>query len=420
MSQPKLHRAHRRHNEKGSALLLTTVSMVTLIGFMGLGIDVGSVYRHRRVMRTAADAGALAGASEIYRAKTSLISSSALAATATNQFTNGTNGVTVNVHHPPITGFYTGDSRFVEVVIEQPSPTYFMQIFGWDTVPVPARAVAGVGANGRNCVYVLDPSMPGSFQGNSTALMDANCGIIVNSNNPNAMSMSGSADVVATSVNITGNYQISGGASITPTPNVGVPPEPDPLAYLVPPTYGACTQTNFHVVSGSTTVGPGVYCKGIKINSGAQVTLTPGLYVIVGGGIDVESSGVLEGNDVTFFLTEGTGNPFGTVSFQSDSQVRLRAPTSGPWAGILFYQDPNAGNPNTSHIMESSSNSYFEGALYFPTHQLKIQSSVTLDAHYTLVVARALSMQSGANFTVRSDYSSLAGGSPIKRISLVE
>ena len=43
-----------------------------------------------------------------------------------------------------------------------------------------------------------------------------------------------------------------------------------------------------------------------------------------------------------------------------------------------------------------------------------------LDAEYTLVVCRALSMESGSDVMIKSDYSGLSGGSPIKRISLVE
>jgi hypothetical protein len=328
--------------------------------------------------------------------------------------------VAVTVNHPPASGFYSGDTRFVEVLITQPSPTYFMRVFGFNSVQVPARAVAGVGANGRNCVYVLDPSAPGAYQGNSSAILNADCGMIVNSNNPNAMTVSSSSIVEASSVSVTGSYQINSSGSIAPTPQTGVPPEPDPLAYLQPPPIGGCTTNNFLVASGTHTLPAGVHCRGLKVVNDARVRLLPGMHVIQGGGINLESNAWLEGDGVTIYLTEGAGMPYGTLSFQSSSQVRLTAPTTGPYAGILFYQDPNAGTGSDTHHLESSTNSYFEGALYFPTQRLALQSSTTLDASYTIIVAREIQMDSSANFRVRSDYSGLPGGSPIKRLSLVE
>jgi Flp pilus assembly protein TadG len=418
MDMRDVNRQSSFRGQRGSIMLLTTLAITVLMGIVGLAIDGGALYHHRRIMQTAADAGALAGGSEIKRGQTSRVQASALAATATNRFTNGSSGVSVTVNHPPSSGFYAGNAQFVEVLITQPSPTYFMRVFGWNTVPVPARAVAGVGANGRNCVYVLEPSQPSALQAASNASMDADCGIIVNSNHHNAMTASSSATVEATSVSIAGGYQLNGG-SITPTPDVGVPPEPDPLAYLQPPSYGGCTVNNFHENGGTHTLSPGVYCRGITAN-GAHLTLLPGLYVIQGGGIDLQATAVLEGDGVTIYLTEGAGMPFGPLSFQSDSQVRLTAPTTGPYAGILFYQDPNAGNSNTTHHMESSTNSYYEGALYFPTHQIQLHSNSTVDADYTLIVANMVSFTSSASFDIRSDYSGLPGGSPIKRLSLVE
>jgi hypothetical protein len=158
----------------------------------------------------------------------------------------------------------------------------------------------------------------------------------------------------------------------------------------------------------------------MKLVSGAHVYLNPGMYVIKGGGIDMQSGAILEGTDVTFFITEGAGFPYGVISMQSGTRMVVKAPTTGPYAGILFYQDPTAGTELKSHHFESDSAGSLEGALYFPTQQVSLQSSAALDAEYTLVVARTVSMQSGSDIQIKSDYSALSGGSPIKRISLVE
>jgi hypothetical protein len=416
-SRNKEVRAAKR-SESGQTLILTAAMLPLLIGVTGLAVDVGMLYHHKRRMQTAVDAAAMAGGGEMMRNRFSQIVSSGRAGSTTNGFTHG-GSTTVNVYHPPITGFYVGNVRFVEAQITQPSPTYFMQIFGWDEVNIVARAVAGAGANGEYCFYVLDPSMDDAFHAGSNADLNANCGVMVNSNSSRAMRTSSNSSVTASHVSVTGNYRMDGGL-ITPTPDIDVPAAPDPLAYLQPPSVGACDHTNFHVNSGTVTASPGVYCKGIKVNAGARVILDPGMYVLLGGGLELQSGAKLEGNGVTFFITAGTGNPYGTVSFQSGSQVELKAPTTGPYSGILFYQDPNAGSPNNTHHMESHTNSYMEGALYFPTQVVRLHSQTSLEARYTLVVARSVDMMSSANFQVRSDYGGLAGGSPIKKLSLVE
>jgi hypothetical protein len=208
--------------------------------------------------------------------------------------------------------------------------------------------------------------------------------------------------------------------AVTPTPVSGVPPEPDPLAYLTPPSYVGCDVVGFSQNGGTVTINPGVYCKGMKLVNNAHVYLTPGMYVINGGGIDMQSGSILEGTGVTFFITESPGFTYGTISMQSGTKMIVKAPTTGPYAGILFYQDPAAGTPTKSHHFEADSGGVLEGALYFPTQQLKLHSTSNIDAAYTLIVCRALSMESGVEFIVNSDYSGLPGGSPIKRISLVE
>ena len=126
------------------------------------------------------------------------------------------------------------------------------------------------------------------------------------------------------------------------------------------------------------------------------------------------------GTGVTFFLTDGGGYAFEPLSFQSSSVLDLTAPTGGPYAGILFYQDPNAGTPNDMHRWESSSAHVLEGVLYFPTQIVSFESSTQISAAYTILVARQIIGDSNSVLDINTDYSSLAAGSPLKRLALVE
>src|SRR5260370_35367630 len=54
-----------RKNEAGQALVLVAVALVILLGFAGLGIDMGNLRYQRRLQQTAADAAAIAGATNL-------------------------------------------------------------------------------------------------------------------------------------------------------------------------------------------------------------------------------------------------------------------------------------------------------------------------------------------------------------------
>jgi hypothetical protein len=112
---------------------------------------------------------------------------------------------------------------------------------------------------------------------------------------------------------------------------------------------------------------------------------------------------------------------------ESSTKARLKAPTSGPYAGILFFDDRSIGvmspeNKPWKHTLQSSNYTYFEGALYFPRHLLLLESSTnSTSADYSIIVARAIRMESSVNWTVDNNYSGLPNAkSPIKRVSLVE
>ena len=80
-----------------------------------------------------------------------------------NGFSNGSNGVTVTINIPPLSGSYTTSGKAVEAIVTQSTPTYFMRMFGVNAVSVAARSVAAEG-NSTNCIYALGPAGPTSPQ----------------------------------------------------------------------------------------------------------------------------------------------------------------------------------------------------------------------------------------------------------------
>src|SRR6202011_3930085 len=231
-------------DESGQVLVLTALCMTILLGFLAFATDVGTLLYDKRVIQSAADSAAMAGASEINYAAVdgTTVSATAKAAAAQNGFTDGSSGATVSVHNGPSNGPYTGNPSYVEVIIQQTEPTFFMKLFGHNSMPVAARAVAGLGAVNSGCIFVLDPTAPKAMELQGSFNVDApNCGVVVNSNSPNALQFTGGGGtLVAQSVAVVGGDSGQTGDS-TPAPVLGVAPEGDPLSFLTPPDPASLT-----------------------------------------------------------------------------------------------------------------------------------------------------------------------------------
>ena len=95
--------------------------------------------------------------------------------------------------------------------------------------------------------------------------------------------------------------------------------------------------------------------------------------------------------------------------------MKLVAPTSGSWEGILFFQ--NRSDTSTA-TFSGSSNSDLEGALYFPNALLQYSGGSPKNAGYTVLVARTLKFTGSTS--LNGDFTGLGTGGPVKKPTLVE
>jgi hypothetical protein len=451
----------RRRRQSGNVLVLATLSMFVLFGFMGLVLDMGYMYFHKRRMQTAADAAAIGGAQEL------LLSSSVTNATIVsagrkdsqlNGFTNATTvdggAITVDINSPPTSGTKAGQSGFVEAIVTQPQPTMFMRMLGFNSATVKARAVAGV-VEGLGCIYALDRdtstqtkygvSLNGSTQVNMT------CGTYSNSN----FSAVGGGCLSSNNINYvnSGGYTNSCGVSglqpsgpvadpmlsLFPTAKTVLqnPNEPglptstsrftstDPLCATHPPG------TQFQPTDG-VAVQPGYYCGGIKITGSYtnNIVFNSGVYVIVGG-FSINGGANLVGTGVTFFFTyPGTNtssyspmsnNGNGTVTFSAPD---LTSAPSSPYLGLLFYQDPSVpgtDDQNKTTVVAGGTGSTYNGIIYFPSTNLEYTGNSTTVANstagYTILIGYNVKIAGGS--IINSDYTAI-GGDPLKVAAFVE
>lgn len=421
----------------GQAIVLATIALVVLLGSVAMAVDVGFLWNRKRQVQTAADAAAVAAARSLLNASNDCgnanVNGAAYDVATINGFTDGSDGVTVTPSCPPADGAYAGVNGYIEVVIQQTVPTYFLRVFGYTTVNVAARAVSSNISSG-NCMVVLAPTGSGALNihGTGTALT-LDCNVTVNSNSSTALTMGGGATLTANAVGVVGGYS---GGGITPTPVTHIAPAADPLAYLQPPGVGTCASTNctvknnatFTNCTGATTNGttvtlqPGVYCSAnsssAAITAKGATIFSPGTYILNGGGMVVNAGATLSGTGVTFYNT-GTASTYGGITMSGNPTANLSAPTSGPLTGILFFQDRSIPVGSAASSVTGGSNSSFTGTLYFPTSKL-IFSGGGGTAAYTIFVAYTLDLGGGTGFKVNALYSDLSGGSPLKKSVLNE
>jgi hypothetical protein len=454
-------------DETGSIATLTALSMVMIMGFFGLAIDVGHLLFVKRSLQKAADAAALAGAIEVrvcgLSPNCSAMQSAAQDALTENGLTAGTTlsnctgangtGVTLMLNNPSCfdaTDPNAGKTNYVEAVVSQPVPTFFAWVFGMPSVSLHARAEAMRGVGGP-CIWALDPSGP-AISILAGVMVQSRCGVVDESSSANALSCAVGAFLYAPSINVTGgSNSLLCLAASTPNTYVAAPNPRDPLAYLPAPDdgttpcgsstgspyYGSSQPVNV-LLGGSVTFNPGVYCGGISITAAlaSNITFEPGTYVmrdgtgplgITQGGLNINLNALtsISGNGVTFYNEGPTGGftmtePVTGGSLVSLGNIDLSAPTSGEYGGILFFQGQGVSSTGTflANLLEPSQ---LEGAIYLPSAPVVYGVSAGSSA-YNILVAKDINLTVAVASSFGNDYSTLQSGSPLDgdNASLVE
>src|SRR5437762_4452422 len=152
----------RTTRENGSILVMTALMLVVLLGITGMAVDVGSLYDTRNRLATAADAAARSAALvRLSTTDSATLTHFGQDAVTRNGFSvvscGSTGGVATCINNPPTAGPFAGNSNYVEAILTQANPTYFMRVFGRTVLSVGARAVAGISAS-SNCIVTLGTS----------------------------------------------------------------------------------------------------------------------------------------------------------------------------------------------------------------------------------------------------------------------
>jgi Flp pilus assembly protein TadG len=422
----------------GVTSILVAILITVLLGITAIAIDGGMLEDNKRRVQATADAAALAAASKLYKNYTTMLSTNtadpngdgkaaALAVASENGFADDGTTVVVTVNIPPATGPFAGKFTYAEVTIVYSQPRYFSGVFGTNSTNVSARAVAvGAWKGSGKGVIVLDPTVADALDsnGNGSLSVTGGASVIVNSSDPSAARDTGGGTVTAD------NFLVTGGTNGTfnGTVTTGVPPSPDPLAYLPAPTEppaGTMTTKNLGMGNKQYTLTPGSYSNLPSFQTGDVVIFQQasagnnGIFYLNGGGFSSQGATITMDPTTTGGVmiynnpTSNSNNQGINITGNASGLVNLSALQSGPYAGILFWQ-----NRTATQTMSVTGNGQFSltGTFYTADALLSVTGggTATIGSQY---ISRTLGIGGGGGVTI--NYSD-KGTARTRIIQLVE
>ena len=376
-------------DRRGVIIIMFALMLPIMLGFIGLAVEVSLWFVKHRELQSAADAAAIAGSYELQDGNSTATITTVSTAEATQNGLDTGSGDTITVNVPPSSGAFTANSTAVEVVLTKQVALLFSGYFLDSARTINARAVAVTTSTGTACILALNSSADSALKisGNINLTMD--CDMAVKSSSSKGLDLSGNSDIDVNGICVKGGTNNSGNNTfLDATPTNGCKAASDPLGGLVEPAEAddPCDVTDKDISGNSQTItlNPGVYCNGIKISGGSNtITFNDGTYILAGGnGLSVSGgSNTLIAAGATFYITDnhGDGN-YPDVNFSGNNTLDLTAPTSGDYAGVLFYNDSSTASSTSGAKFNVSGNNTFDnfdGTVYYPNHEISFSGNST-------------------------------------------
>jgi hypothetical protein len=373
-------------DRRGNALVIAAAALPLVLGSAGLASDTIQWTLWKRQLQRAADSAALAGVYAKIQPQT--VSD----AVATDLAKNNHTGISLFSGYPQIAFPADTSTRkdAVRVSLALQKSLSFSSLFMGSAPIITAEATAATIETGVYCVVSLESTGATGITATGNGNIDLGCGMITNSMSMTAAIATGSSTVNASPIAAVGNVGDSenwGGAELLPF----TVREDDPFAEVDPTTAG-CPGSQLRVNSNQTeSHTPGCYS---SMNLDGTVTLADGVYIIDGGNLTIGAQAHVSCGECTFVLTNsdtGSTATIGSVDINGGAELHLGASQSGPYDGMLIYQDRRApSGPSQVNKINGNSASLLSGALYFPSQQLQINGTAGLNFNCAQFVARTV------------------------------
>jgi ELWxxDGT repeat protein len=234
-------------------------------------------------------------------------------------------------------------------------------------------------------LLVLDPTASGALSLVNNGNIHFPGVIQVDSSSATAIKVTGNAFLGATAIDVVGGYRRGVDATISPAPVTGAAYQADPLAGLAgPSTTGLTNYGSVNVRDGARTISPGIY-RQINVSRNGSLTMNPGTYIILGGGLTVSGNASITGQGVLIYNAgsnyPNTGGNFGGITLSGNGSFNLSAPASGPYSGVLIFQsrqNTRALRLSGDGLAGISGSIYAANALLSMTRDGQLQASLVV------------------------------------------
>lgn len=382
---------------EGSVVVYAALTLPVVAGLMGFGLDTSVWYAMKRDVRGMADAAAVAAAYSKMQGDTA---NEILAAATKEAVRNGYDSTDCAtgpcLELTEVANSYGETTETIQVRVHQDAPLLFSNLF-IDRVQVSAFASSGVASLGTQCVLALNETASGAitFTGNTSA--NVGCGVTANSNNAQALIVTGSAELTANPVQAHGGISLGGSGQITSDyPLLPFSASvPDPYAsFVLPAMPSSCDfnneSTKVHKTSNYAASAPDQavrFCNGLNIKGPAN--FAPGIYIIDGGELNFGAQANIDARGgVTFVLTGSSPSNMATWKFNAQAILRIEAPaTDGhPTKGMAIVMDRDAP-AGVDNKINGGSSQEIDGVIYFPSQKVTFTGGQSTVASCVQIIA---------------------------------
>ncbi len=370
-------------DRSGNIAIVTALVAVPLVIAAGIAIDYTRAQAARSDMQAAMDAAVLAGARDGTSGWTTVARTMFTATIKTADYKVTTTSFTQDA-----SGNYVGAAAGTVA-------TTVSGLMSVATLPVSATATAVVKAASDNaCILLLSTTAsPGLLLNNGANITAPNCQVQVKSTGNPAATFNSGTTLTTKKTCVAGTSVLdNGGTHASLTKNCTT--VSDPFAGTLPvPSSASCTYSNVNINGGTYTASPGVYCGWMNLNNAPTINFQPGVYVIKGGGVNV-NGGTWNGTGVTFYFPDTS-----YIQYNGTVKLNLSAPTSGTYANLLMYEA--SGLSKSSFSMNATNGASLTGLLYLPSRQLTLNSGASVTSNALTMVLDTLIVNQ-ANWTLDS------------------
>jgi hypothetical protein len=396
----KKHIRRLRADERGTVAVIMGVLIIPLVGALGIGFEVSNWYMTTRGMQNAADAAAIAAATN----GGSNYDVEAKAVAAQYGFVDGTNNISIAVSNTAACP--AGGNTCYSVTISGFTPLLLSQVVGFkgDTTlngtlekKLSSAAVANATTQPQDiCMLALASS--GAAQGIRT-----NGAPVANMNGCTVMSNTAAQ---CNGSNLNAGYGLAHGTSnncgVTPVSNVKVVTDPYiGLASNIPPLSSSGCGGNYpqeskhgnsysvaasNQLSGTLSLAAGnnFKCGDQMLTANAVINTplgSPAVLIIENGQLDLNGYTLTtsSGSAVTlvFSGTNGTYTHAPTDNTNgSGGRLDLTAPASGSWSGVAIYQDPSLTSGVDVSAAGNSPTWNITGLVYMPHASVTLKGAI--------------------------------------------